>query len=217
MLSAQDNHGNEGFSYALDNGAWFSFCRKLPFDQARFLAAYRKFGQGAQFMVLPDIVAGGDASLAFSLKWRNEIPHLCPQLLAVQDGMMPASVAELIGPGLGIFVGGSTEWKLKTLPIWSEIARDRNAYLHVGRVNSIKRIALCAAVNANSFDGSSVSRYAVNLPKLDNARRQPDLFQTLVSKPSSIISSLITTKSIECVANQYSAMMPSLHRGSQPR
>lgn len=33
----------------------------------------------------------------------------------------------------------------------------------------------CVAAGADSFDGSSASRFATTLPLLDAARRQPDL------------------------------------------
>jgi hypothetical protein len=173
MVSAKGAHRTEGFNYALDNGAWHSFIRQSPFDGAAFLDAYHKLGTGADFMVLPDIVAGGVDSLAFSLKWRDELgTALCPQLLAVQDGIKPDDVGPLVGAGLGIFVGGTTEWKEKTMLEWGECARQHLAYFHIGRVNSARRIYLSAAAGADSFDGSSVSRYAVTLPLLDNARKQ---------------------------------------------
>jgi hypothetical protein len=60
--------------------------------------------------------------------------------------------------------------------MWGSLARRRNCYLHVGRVNSQRRIAICAAAGADSFDGTSVTRYAVTMRPLDAARRQSDLF-----------------------------------------
>ena len=96
------------------------------------------------------------------------------QLLAVQDGMTPADVAEHVGPHRGIFVGGSTEWKLRTMLEWGAFCRGAGAYLHIGRVNSVKRIALCVASGANSIDGTSASRFSVTTAKLTNAARQDD-------------------------------------------
>lgn len=93
-------------------------------------------------------------------------------LLAVQNGMVVADVEELIGPRIGIFVGGDTRWKLETLPAWAELARAKSAWCHVGRVNSAKRIATCARAGATSFDGTCASRYAIKLPGLDAAVRQ---------------------------------------------
>jgi hypothetical protein len=176
MISAKGVLRHEGFRYALDNGAWHAFTNKLPFDEASFLAAFDKLGQGADFVVLPDIVAGAERSLVFSMNWAHRLDRSCPQLLAVQDGMTVEMVAPLVGPARGIFVGGSDQFKEITLPIWGDLARQRQAYLHVGRVNTKRRIFLCEAAGADSFDGSGPSRYASELGYLDNARKQRDIF-----------------------------------------
>lgn len=59
---------------------------------------------------------------------------------------------------------------------WGALARDTGCYLHVARVNTVRRVRLCDAAGADSFDGSSVTRFACNLPRLDFARRGRDLF-----------------------------------------
>lgn len=81
-----------------------------------------------------------------------------------------------MAPGVGLFLGGSTDWKLETMPEWGQFAADRAAYYHVARVNTVKRMYLAAAAGANSTDGSGPSRFAVELARLENARRQTDLF-----------------------------------------
>ncbi|HFK2002914.1 TPA: hypothetical protein ACGW3W_002209 [Pseudomonas aeruginosa] len=182
LISAAGALRTEGFQrYALDNGAWSAFQQGTTFDELAFGRALEKVGERADWVVLPDIVAGGMASLAFSLKWLDRLQGF-PQtlLLAVQDGMEPDDVRELLNPAVGIFLGGSTEWKLKTMEAWGILARRRNCYLHVGRVNSAKRIAMCSAAGAHSFDGTSVTRFANTLPRLDAAlgfaEGQQDLF-----------------------------------------
>jgi len=172
----------EGFRYALENGAWTAHCNGVPFDDRLFLRAVDQLGHAADWIALPDIVAGGLRSLAFSLQWRERLngAHL---LLPVQDGLHPAHIRALLGPTLGIFVGGSTVWKISTMAQWGELAAEVGCWMHVGRVNTARRIHLCAAAGAHSFDGSSASRYRVTLALLDNARHQPDLF-TPSSKPS---------------------------------
>ncbi len=82
-------------------------------------------------------------------------------------------VAELAG----VFVGGSTAWKLSTMADWGAFCRTHELRLHVGRVNSVRRIRRCGDVGADSFDGSVVSRYAkVKLRLFDNEVRQQWLF-----------------------------------------
>jgi hypothetical protein len=166
----------EGFRYALDNGAWSAAQRGHPWDADAFVRAVVALGMGADFIVIPDVVGQGRASLARSRAW---LPLLLGRarllLLAVQDGMMPADVRPSLGASVGLFVGGSTAWKLATLGTWGQLAQAEGCYLHVGRVNTQRRIARCHAVGAHSFDGTSVTRYATTLPELEPARRQGGL------------------------------------------
>lgn len=173
LVSAADLRQAQGFAYALDNGAWSAYSQGHPFNVPAFEKALRKVGAGADWTVLPDIVMGGGRSLDLSLKWMRRVLDETPRaLLAVQNGMTVADVREFVGPRVGLFVGGDTAWKLSTLASWTELGRERRCWVHVGRVNSRRRILLCSGLGATSFDGTSVSRYAVTARKLDMARRQ---------------------------------------------
>lgn len=177
LVSAKGALRTEGMRYALDNGAWSAFVQQEPFDEDAFLVAVDRLGEGADWIVLPDIVAGGFVSLDYSLRWKERLRGMPTKLLfAVQNGMQIDDVASLLSPAVGIFMGGTTEWKEATAQARGSLARRRNCHLHVGRVNSARRIRICAAAGANSFDGSGVSRYAEALPRLDRATRQADLF-----------------------------------------
>ena len=175
LVSARGVLRHEGFPYALDNGAWTAFQKGEPFDVPTFEKAVEWGAAAADWLILPDIVGGGIESLRFSMEWAPRLAGLCPLLLAVQDGMTPADVAPIVGAQIGIAVGGSTEWKEQSLPAWGALARETGAYLHVLRVNTCRRIDLCRDAGADSFDGSSVTRFACNLPRLDRARRQLSL------------------------------------------
>lgn len=168
---------NEGFRYALDNGAWSAFTQGRPFDVPAFERALRKMGGNADWTVLPDIVAGGPPSLDLSLKWMRRVLDETPvALLAVQNGITPNDVRGFLGPRVGLFVGGDTKWKLDTMAAWGALGREVGCWVHVGRVNSARRILHCSSVGAHSFDGTSVSRYSVSLRRLENARQQQPLF-----------------------------------------
>ncbi|APA90252.1 hypothetical protein BJG93_34635 (plasmid) [Paraburkholderia sprentiae WSM5005] len=170
---------SEGMPYALDNGAWTAYQQGQPFDEGSFLRAVDLVGERAEWIVLPDVVQGGMASLEFSLAWKERLRGIPTKvLIAVQDGVQLEDVAHELSPAVGIFIGGSTEWKEATAGAWGSLARRRNCHLHVGRVNTVRRIKICAAAGANSIDGTSVSRYAKTLPKLDAASRQDDFFST---------------------------------------
>lgn len=172
IINAAADHRDEGMPYAIDNGAWTAFSKGLPWDEDRFRRVVETHGARADFVVVPDIVTGGLASLKFTERWLPKLEHLALRLIAVQDGMAPWDVAPFLGRGIGLFVGGSTEWKWASLPHWGFLARRTGSYLHVGRVNTTRRILECIRVGAHSFDGSSPARFGKNLLKLDHARQQ---------------------------------------------
>lgn len=168
----------EGFPYALDNGAWTDYRHGRDFDDEKFKTLVDRLGWGADWIVAPDIVAGGLNSLRLSLVW---LPHLLVRsrlvLIPVQDGMGPEDLVNIILPKrIGIFMGGSTEWKLANMVKWGEFCAEKGVHYHVGRVNTIKRFRLAHIAGADSVDGSSASRYAVTLPKIDFAARQWDMW-----------------------------------------
>jgi hypothetical protein len=166
-----------GFScYAIDNGAWGCHQRGVEWEPSKWLALVDRWGAGAEWAVLPDVVMGGTASLARSVGWLPQVVGKCPRwLIAVQDGMTDADLAPHLSPSVGVFVGGSTEWKEQSLPMWGRACRAAGAWLHVGRVNSARRIRLCAMAGADSIDGTSGTRFAKTVPKLDFAVRQSAL------------------------------------------
>ena len=181
MVSARGVLRHEGMPYALDNGAWTAFQRGEAFDVAAFERALELMGERADFVVVPDIVAGGVRSLEFSLRWLCRLRDFpSPMALAVQDGMRLEDVAPWLGAGRDraqvIFVGGSTEWKLATMSQWADLARQRGVSCHVGRVNTMRRVRYCVGAGAHSFDGSGPSRFASEIPKLDSCRRTHDIF-----------------------------------------
>lgn len=178
LLTPDNPTPREGLPHALDNGAWKAFQQKQPFDERAFGKLVNASGESAEFIVCPDIVAGGMKSLEFSLSWIHRLPTHSKLLLPVQDGMDVFTVAAILQPDprLGIFLGGSTEWKLKTMGEWGELAAIMNRHYHVGRVNSRRRIKLCEEAGADSFDGTSATMFSCTLPLLESARQMRSLF-----------------------------------------
>lgn len=179
LISRSGEWRTEGFDrYVLDNGAWADFRSGRSFDDAAFEQLIDKLGARADWIVLPDIVAGGRASLDLSMRWLNRCLSACPMvLIAVQDGMAEADLAHLVGHKVGIFLGGSTAWKLANMAAWGAFCRARRVHYHVARVNTAKRVWMAAAAGADSIDGSSGTRFAVTIQPLDLAIRQRDLFR----------------------------------------
>src|SRR5206468_11520980 len=89
---------------------------------------------------VPDIVAGGLASLECFAFWRNTVPKEFPAYLAVQDGMTEADVAPVLRRYDGIFMGGSLPWKLSTAPAWVQLAQRCGLRCHIGRVGTPARV-----------------------------------------------------------------------------
>lgn len=168
------------FRYGLDNGAWRAHQRGEPFDEPAFERAVARVGPGADWIVAPDIVMGGRASLALSIAW---LPRLLPVndliLIPMQDGMTSSDFIALFRvhrDRIGIFLGGSTEWKEATIRRWGRLARRLGVHYHVGRVNTARRLHLASWAEADSVDGTSASQFAETIPMLTSAARQQDLF-----------------------------------------
>ncbi len=82
------------------------------------------------------------ASLEFSLA-KERLRRIPTKLLiAVPDGVQLDDVARELCPAVGIFIGGPTERKEATAGEWRSLARRRNCHLHVGRVNTVRRIKI---------------------------------------------------------------------------
>lgn len=177
LVSAAGVWRDEGFALiGADNGQWAERDSTEPFKADRFLRFIDWLADRAAWLVVPDIVCGGLASLDLSLSWMDRLRgHPSVLLIAVQDGMTPAMIAPFLGPRVGLFVGGSTEWKEASMSTWGQLAADAGCYCHVGRVNSVRRIKLCAQAGVHSIDGTSVTRFADSLPPLDFAARQSDI------------------------------------------
>jgi len=103
------------------------------------------------WVLVPDVVADKEATLK---KWSIYSPIAksfgWPLAFAVQDGMTPDDVPD----ECLIFVGGTTEWKWDTVPMWAATGRR----VHVGRVNSIEKVILCENLGIESVDGTGWMR-----------------------------------------------------------
>jgi hypothetical protein len=110
------------------------------------------------FIVLPDIPAGGDASLKLSLSWlyvaKHHLGEHTKYYLVVQNGMSIRKVESALRVVDGIFVGGTLEWKLETGASWVKLAHSRTVPCHIGRVGTIDRVKWAQDIGADSIDSS---------------------------------------------------------------
>ncbi len=149
--------------YALDNDAFSAFSKGTPWPEElwrEMLRWARCVGHSPRWVLVPDVVADKKATLE---KWDRYAPEAeaygWPLAFAVQDGMTPVDVP---GEAEVIFVGGSDDFKYRTLPDWcANFER-----VHVGRVNEVYRLQTCQRFNVESADGSGWFRDTRRLDEL---------------------------------------------------
>lgn len=171
--------------FIIDNGVWRDWNahkkgkRADPYiDEMAYMTRRWKAEQTGHeplFAVIPDIIAGGMDSLDFSRWWidieqaATEWDLRCgfwPWYLAVQDGMDPAAVEELLADQAtddwqdryqakiaGLFIGGTDEFK-KTAPMWAELAHRYGLGCHFGRCSTPERLAEAVAAGCDSCDSA---------------------------------------------------------------
>jgi hypothetical protein len=144
--------------YALDNGAYVYWKKGIDFKEKPFLEDIEFYGAGADFIVLPDIVHEWERSLELSHKWIDRLKEfrLC---LVAHQGMTRKHLEPFCKDGIGIFIGGTLEYKLSSINWISSLCGKYKVICHVGRVNTRKRIEYCVNNGAHSFDGSGPARF----------------------------------------------------------
>ena len=178
----QPNMGNlvpaEGW-WALDNGC---FSKAREFDIDRFLSYANKTlaaaGDRCLFVVCPDVAFDAAGTIARWHEYQDRIRQLGrPVAFVTQDGMGMEDVPwEDID---ALFVGGSTEWKLghESGALMAE-AKRRGMWVHVGRVNSLRRFRHAYSLGADSCDGTFL-KYAPDINRL----RMADWFRQMREEP----------------------------------
>jgi hypothetical protein len=153
--------------WAADNAC---FAHAGAFDLDKYLAWLERFDgikSRCKFATAPDVVADWLATLARSLP---VLPILrakgWPAALVLQDGATPESIpwAEIDA----VFVGGSTQWKTShAAELCCKEARRRGKWVHMGRVNSLRRLEAARQMGCQSADGTFLAfGPRTNLPKL---------------------------------------------------
>lgn len=160
MISAE-HWGTPFTNYAVDNGAWSDFVHHKPFDAERFRKVLLKITRTElkpDFIILPDIVQGGKASLELSKKYLY-LTDIHPCYLPIQDGITPDMIPDYVWETLsGIFIGGSDVWKWRYLHIWVSLAHNHDVNIHVGRVGTLKDMQKCIYAGVDSADGPALIR-----------------------------------------------------------
>ena len=165
---------------AADNAAFSGF------DHAAFLHfAGRLRGLPVEWIAAPDIVGNSLGTLYLFLHYWHLLQDgdgMVPLAFVAQDGMEDEDCDEALGLAECLFIGGSTEWKLsRAAEDLARAAKARGLLVHMGRVNSRKRIQHALEIGCDSFDGSGWSRFPdtripLALRWLRDLEAQPALF-----------------------------------------
>ncbi len=147
-----------GVPIAYDNGAYSNWINGTGFDEYLFLKTLSNLTQKhipLEFIVCPDIVAGGMKSYDFSMRWKERLAGFNNLYLAVQDGM-PTTVN--LDGFAGVMVGGSTEWKWRSAGEWADIVHSQGKRCHIARTGSIGKLKRADELGADSCDSTSFIR-----------------------------------------------------------
>lgn len=114
------------------------------------------------WVAVPDVVGDHAATLRLFTwwcdEWRSEygcIPF--PLAFVLQDGCHTAEVPwdEIAA----VFVGGSTAFKLRESEALVRAAKDCGKLVHVGRVNTLRRLRFAYDLGADTVDGTAFSMF----------------------------------------------------------
>ena len=160
-------HRNKDFlGYAIDNGAYADHVNDRPFQADNFMKIVKTWGSDADWIVIPDSIGNAQETIQLAKKWIGRIPY--KKMICVQDGMLASDLKPYSDQIEGVFIGGTTDWKIKSMPYWSKWAKRNGKLCHVGRVNTTKRLQMCIDFKCTSFDGSGMARFADTAIKITN-------------------------------------------------
>jgi hypothetical protein len=140
----------------MDNGAFAGF------DATRFVAMLDRYRQerGCLFVVAPDVVGDAASTLKLWPFWSQAIRgYGFPVAFVAQDGLTARMTpwTELDA----LFIGGTTAFKLsREARMLAGYAKARGKWLHMGRVNSRRRVKYALQLGVDSIDGTGWCRWA---------------------------------------------------------
>ncbi len=161
---AQGNRRPAGVEWCADNGR---FSKGWPGSEAWWAWLTAQDPAGCHFAVGPDVVGDAAATLADSLPWLPRIRRAgFPSALVAQDGLealdVPWDAFDVL------FIGGTTAWKLgpHARSLVSDALR-HGKRVHMGRVNSCRRLRYAEAIGCHTVDGTYLTYGPdTNLPRL---------------------------------------------------
>lgn len=139
----------DGARWALDNGCFSD--RWTPERWSATLDQHADRAADCLWAVVPDVVADAEATDRMWARWWSAPMRRGYRLAYVaQNGCryIPAGAS-------AVFLGGTTEWKLgPEARAVAALAKRLGKWLHMGRVNSLRRLRYAASIGCDSVDGT---------------------------------------------------------------
>jgi hypothetical protein len=155
--------------WAADNDAYSAW------DEGRYekmLDAVARI-PGCLFVACPDVVGDAGATRELFRFWGYQLhDRRLPIGYVAQDG----AGEEIPWADIhALFIGGTTEWKLghEAAELVYE-AQDRGKWVHMGRVNTWRRLEYAKSIGVDSVDGTRLSMFTDNyLPRFSEMAAAP--------------------------------------------
>jgi len=165
-----------GHLWAADNGAFTG-----AFEEVKYFAFLEKLIQYQDtclFATCPDVLCDPVETLKLWERYNQRIMELGYKVAFVcQDGMEDLELPECDA----IFIGGSTDWKMSNgAGACIAEAKRRRLWVHVGRVNSRRRVRHFRLMGVDSVDGNFIGFGPdINTPKIVRWMKERMLFDDL--------------------------------------
>lgn len=144
-----------GFLWAADNDCFQGFHEERYLHMLELVAGT----PGCLFITCPDVVGDAETTLEWFDHWNRIVRLAGPVALVGQDGLtVDATPWDDFD---ALFIGGSTEWKLsEDARLLMKEAQSRGKWVHMGRVNSWRRVEYAKACGVDSIDGTQLSWFS---------------------------------------------------------
>jgi hypothetical protein len=153
--------------YAADNGAFGSFDEKRFVAMARTLAAQPI---KPVFVTLPDVVCDHAATLQLFGRWHRILAGGgLNRAFVLQNGVESGGWRAVPWDYIeAVFIGGDTAFKFSEHTAYLvRMAKLMGKWVHMGRVNSVRRLAYAEHIGCDSIDGSGIAKFSDDkLPRM---------------------------------------------------
>ncbi|HWY36774.1 MAG TPA: hypothetical protein VNX68_19165 [Nitrosopumilaceae archaeon] len=127
----------------------------------------KRINLGCIFATIPDVVGNAKETIEAFNKYKDLFKWISNRLaFCAQDGLEDLEIpwAEFTT----LFIGGTTGWKLSdTVKSIIKEAQIKGKKVHIGRVNSLKRMKHFAELQVDSVDGTNIAFAPdINIPKI---------------------------------------------------